>query len=289
VLARDLGDRRGDPAVILVLEIQRRQRIATMGIESGRDQDQLRREAVESRQHCSFHRLAEGLAVGMRPQQRVDDVVGDAVLLGGAGARIERPLMGRGEEQRGVALEHHLRAVAVVDVEIDHRDAPEPVRRARMQRADGDVVEQAEAHRHRGLGMVAGRPHGAERVLRLAADHRIDRRDHGTRRAQRRLAGAGAQAGVGVELMAAGRRHGAQHALHVLLGMREHELAVLGARRLAPLERLEDRVVERGEDGFQALRPLRMPGSRIVVEAGRMGHQKCRHRLLRALLTRAYP
>ena len=73
-------------------------------------------------------------------------------------------------------------------VEIDHRDPREAMHLARPQGPDRDVVEQAEAHGPAGLGMVAGRAHGAERVVGLAGDHRIDRGDDGAGGAQRRLA-----------------------------------------------------------------------------------------------------
>ena len=83
-----------------------------------------------------------------------------------------------------------LGAVAVMDVEIDHGDALIAVRLARVQRADRDVVEQAEAHGARRLGVVAGRPDGAEGVGDLALGDGVDRGDRSARRAQRRLARA---------------------------------------------------------------------------------------------------
>ena len=52
--------------------------------------------------------------------------------------------MRRGVEQGGVVLEHRLRAVAVMDVEIDDRDALQPVHLAGALRRDRDVVEEAE-------------------------------------------------------------------------------------------------------------------------------------------------
>ena len=50
-----------------------------------------------------------------------------------------------------------LRAVAVVDVPVEHEDPLDAVRVERVAGGDGDVGEQAEAHRPRGLGVVAGR------------------------------------------------------------------------------------------------------------------------------------
>ena len=65
-----------------------------------------------------------------------------------------------------IGPEDVLRAVAVMHVEIDDRGALDAVALLRMARGDGGVVEQAEAHRPRGLGMMAGRAHGDEGVAR---------------------------------------------------------------------------------------------------------------------------
>ena len=97
-------------------------------------------------------------------QRHVDDVA-DPGLARRAGAGIKRILVRRGVEQAAVALEGRLRAVAVMDVEIDDRDPGEPVHLARPQRADRGIVEQAKPHRPFGLGMMAGRADGAERVV----------------------------------------------------------------------------------------------------------------------------
>ena len=65
--------------------------------------------------------------------------------------------MHRGEEDRVVVAEDLLGAVAVVDVPIDDRHAPDPELGLRVPRSDRDVVEQAEAHRAAGQRVVAGR------------------------------------------------------------------------------------------------------------------------------------
>jgi len=136
-----------------------------------------------------------------------------------------------------------------------------------VERTDGDVVEQAEAHRHRGLGMVPRRAHGAEGVARLARHHGIHRGDDGASRAQRGLARSRAQRRVGVERMPAGGRHRAHHALHVGLRVDQHQAMVLGARRLAALERAEGRRRQGREHRLEALRALR------VRRCGRSGCQ----------------
>ncbi len=70
-----------------------------------------------------------------------------------------------------VALEEDaLRAVAVMDVDIEHGDAP--VLLPQPLGGDGGVVQEAEAAGHVGIGVMARRP--AERIgLELARQHEI--------------------------------------------------------------------------------------------------------------------
>ena len=115
------------------------------------------------------------------------------------GARIERRLVGRDVERVRVVVEDRLGAVAVMDVEIEDREPRQLVYGARLQGRHRDVVEHAKAHGLHGLGMVAGRPHGAERVPGLARHHRVDRGAGGAGRPQRRLARVRVQHRVGID------------------------------------------------------------------------------------------
>ncbi len=90
--------------------------------------------------------------------------------------------MGRGVEQAFVGFERGLRAVAVMDVEIDDRHPLEAVHVAGPQGADRGVVEQAETHRPIGFGMVPGRAHRAKGIVGLAGDDRVDGGDRPRRR-----------------------------------------------------------------------------------------------------------
>ena len=58
-----------------------------------------------------------------------------------------------------VGPEDVLRAVAVMDVEVDDRDALGAMLRARIEGGDGGVVEQAEAHGAVRFRVMAGRAH----------------------------------------------------------------------------------------------------------------------------------
>ena len=96
---------------------------------------------------------------------------------GAAGAGIERPLVQGGEEDGVVVAKDLLGAVAVVDVEVDDRDTRKAELGLGVAGGDGDVVDEAEAHRAVGERVVPGRPDERERlpVDRLERDPRGQR------------------------------------------------------------------------------------------------------------------
>lgn len=63
----------------------------------------------------------------------------------------------------------------MMDIEIDHGDSLQPPRGAGVRGGDRDVVEQAEAHRTGGLGMVAGGTDSDEGVLDSTGKHLVHR------------------------------------------------------------------------------------------------------------------
>ena len=73
--------------------------------------------------------------------------------------------MDAGEEDVVAAAEDLGGAIAVVDVPVEDEDPLGPELGNRQRRGDGDVVEEAEAHRPRGLGVMAGWPAGTEADL----------------------------------------------------------------------------------------------------------------------------
>ena len=90
------------------------------------------------------------------------------------GPRIQRRLVDRHEQDIGVRVEDVVGAVAVVDVPVDDHHPREPVRSRGAPRGDRDVVEEAEPHPPRGLGVVPGRAQRAHARRRLAAQQRVD-------------------------------------------------------------------------------------------------------------------
>src|SRR5258708_4134796 len=175
-LTASLGQRTNDfggPAKIAFVQAQLRQRVVAVGVEAGGYDDKLRLKSRERRQNHELEGAAEFLAAGSGRKRHVDNVVGNTGFIRPAGARIERRLMSRAVKQVRIAGEHVLRAIAVMDVEIHHRDTLQSVNGPCMQRADSNIVEQAKTHCARGRGMMARRAHGAERILYLPSHHQI--------------------------------------------------------------------------------------------------------------------
>src|SRR5208283_425642 len=148
------------PGKVRLDEIEVTERIEAVAVEAGRDDDEIGREVGDARQDRRFHRLAEGFAPVAGAQGSVYDLIVRASLPDLPRAGKERHLMGRCVHNVPVVPEGVLRAVAVMDVEIDDRDALGAIDRLRVTRGNGRVVEETEAHRHRDFSMMARRARG---------------------------------------------------------------------------------------------------------------------------------
>ena len=185
--------------------------------------------------------------------------------------------MGRAIHHGLVGPENILRAVAVMDVEIDDRGAGKAVLLLRVARGDGGVVEEAEAHRLRRLGMMAGRPRGDEGVDGLVGQDFVDGVDGAAGRAQRRLEAAGRHRGVGVDAHQAFVRRGVADLQHIVHRVAQRDRLERRLRRGNARQRLEFFRFERVLDGAQPLRPFGMAGRRQVLQTGRVGDQQRGH------------
>ena len=203
VLVGERLDLLGDPGVVGLDQAELAELVVAVRVEAGRDEDHLRREAVEAViQFSSISARTSG--------PRVYGGTGTLIMLSPSGTAplygIERMLEDARHQDALVAGDDVLGAVAVVDVEVDDRDALEAAHVERVARGDGDVVEEAEAHRLVARRVMAGRAHRAERVGDVAVDDRVGGGDGGAGGAQHRVQGAGRSDRVGVERAAAGRR-----------------------------------------------------------------------------------
>ena len=133
---------------------------------------------------------------------------------------------------------------------ISTRSAPERV--DRVARGDGHVREQAEAHRARGLGVVAGRAQRGEAHALAAAEERLGQRAGAAGGVQRRVPGAGAERGVEIE-----RRRRARSARapppRARAGAPRSSCSISAAGRLAPLVAQPVALRQGALDGLDAL------------------------------------
>ncbi len=159
--------------------------VLAMRVEAGGDEDHLRPERRAAPAATSTRRCwRTTAAVGVRGHRHVDHVRRRMV---GAAVRIERVLEEADHQHALVVGEDVLGAVAVMDVEVDDRDALEAVHVERAARRDGDVVDEAEAHRARARRVMAGRTGRCRtRCARRRGSPRRSRRRRRRPRARRR-------------------------------------------------------------------------------------------------------
>ncbi len=216
-----------------------------------------------ARRHREVHRRAQAGAV--------------ADLLHPTRAGVERRLVQADVEDSGVVEERGLRAVAVVGVVVDDRDPLALLGECRG--GDGDVGEQAEAHRLARRGVMAWRANGAEGGRRpgLAALQRLDRRQAGTGGERRGRPRSGADARVGVD---ATSTSGDERLEPLHVAARVHTLDLLERRRtrLERHQRVDHVGVTRTlEHRRQPFRPLRVAHAGEVVEVRLVRREEHRH------------
>ncbi len=236
-----------------------------MGVEPGRDQDELGLEGPGQ----GGQELLEGPQVGaVAVAVHQGEVQGAALAraaahgLPGPGAGVEGRLVQGGVEDPVVAAEGVLGAIAVVDVPVHDQHPLEPLDLHQVLGGDGHVVEQAEAHGPLGRGVVAGGAQQGHAVVDPAGQGRVAEVDQRAHRAEGHLIGLGRGAGVRVQGGVAAL--GAGDALHVALGVHQAEFVVAGR----PQGKLQ---------AFAAPRPAghgllqrRQPLGRLAVVAARV-------------------
>ena len=230
---------------------------------------------VQCRQPALDDRGAERVAALAGGERDVDHV-GRRVV--DAAVRVERMLERRHHQHAGIALEDVLGAVAVVDVEVDDRDAFEAVRLEGVRGADGDVVEEAEAHRAAALGVVPGRPHGAERGRALLLQHEVDAEHDGAGGVACRGQRVRVERGVRVEVVQSLLGARGLDLEHVGAVVDARDLIVAGGGRRVVAQVLVD---PRGDhavaDRHQPLRTLGVVRAHLVEQRRRVGDERGGH------------
>ncbi len=275
-LSAELEQLLGDPGEIGLGQANLRQRVPDMGIETDGDEEEVGREIVERRQDATFEGVAENFAAVAWLQRRIEDVA-DAGFAERACTGKERHLMRRAVEQLLIGPERGLRAVAVMHIEIDHGHSLGAVLGARMERSDGDIIEKAEAHGARRLGMVPGGTHRAECVGHISRHDLIDGVERSTCGAERCIPAPRRDHSIRVEpVVIVLRNLGFDH-LNIGLRMQTLDVGETGERCFFPLQHLERWRVERIVNRAQAISTLGVTVAGIVFEAGWVGEKQGRH------------
>ena len=203
-------------------------------------------------------------------------------LLDPAGSRILRELVPTHHHHVVAPVEDVLGAVAVMGIEVGDQH---PLAACRQRRCtDGHVVEQTEAHRRRGGGVMAWGPDHAEGGVQLGGGRpgrlgrqRLDRAQPRARCGERCWQRRRHQRRVGVD-RAASRVGQHADASDVLGTMNQHQLGV-GRRSWLdhPQGALKLRIAERRSGGRQAGGTLRVPTTGVVCGEAIAGDDQHRH------------
>ena len=268
----------GGPDEIRLGQLESPQGIAAMSIEAGRDNYQIGPEGIDGRQDDRAHRLAETVRSIAGPERRIENIP-DAGFGYRAGSWIERHLMRRTIEKVAIRPEDLLGTVAVMDIEVDDRDALGIVAGAGMERCNGGIVEEAEAHGAAGFSVMAGRTYGAEGIRGLAGEYCIAGSGGGSDPAQGGFERARRHPGIGIELLPFPFRirNSSPNRADVVFGMSAGDILILAARGLLAVKFRESRVLQDSIDRPQTIDAFGMAGRRLVLETGRMGEKPRDH------------
>ena len=249
-----------------------------MGIEARGDQDHLRLKSIQRRQPALLEHLSCCGTVAAGSQRHVDHIRRRVL---GAAARIEGMLEKARHQQVVPPLrcaKHILRAVAVVDVEVDYRDSLEPLLLQRVGSGHADVVEYAKAHRAALRCVVAARAHRAERVQYPPSHHLVHRQQPRAGRAPRRSEAVRVHHRIGVELHIT--LHGRILENQVDVGRAVHALEVVRVRkwRLQAQQLLQQPARAHVlVDRCQAGRAFGVASAHLMAQAVRVGDVGCSH------------
>ena len=163
----------------------------------------------------------------------------------------------------------------MMDIEIDYRDPLQPPRGAGVRGGDRDVVEQAEAHRTGGLGMVTRGTDSDEGVLDSTGKHLVHCQ-HSAAGGDGSGAGAAmADRRVGIKLQTVARlRLQGKDRFDIGLGVNARDLLNGCFRRLKADEGRKIAMRQCRQNGPQPLRTFRMTVPGIVIQAVKMGDQR---------------
>ena len=230
----DLHQLRRRPGKIRFDKIETAERIETMRVEAGRDDDQIRAKRVNPGKKPCFHRLPEHCAIVAGGERRIDDIVMLAAFVARAGAGKQRHLMRRGIEDGAVGPENFLGSVAVMHIEIEDRHPFGAMRGLRVACRDSRIVEEAKPHRRGDPSMMAGRTHRDKGIFGAAAHDFIDRRRGGADAMADRVKTLRAHHGVGIEMDSSPRGGRGLDRVNIVRGVNTQDRRAVKSGRIRP-------------------------------------------------------
>jgi len=162
------------PGIVLRLPTQLRQGVIRMGIEPRRDQHQLRLKRLQPRKHLIVISRAHRRPIRPRRQRQVQHLPMRPAFRSRTRPRPQRHLLARHKPHPRLIPQQRLGAIAMMHVEIHHRNAGQPAYVQRVFRRNRHRPEQAKPHRQFGFGMMPRRPR--QHKSPPPAHHRIHRR-----------------------------------------------------------------------------------------------------------------
>jgi hypothetical protein len=272
-------DRSAQHREAVVLDRHGSQRILPVRIEAGGDQHQLGFVGMGDRQQRFGEDRGVVRVAAAGRERRIDREAGaraGARLPLAAGAGIERPLVGADKEQPIGCVKGVLRSVAVVHVPVDAEHARQPAS-VGFRGGDGDVVEEAEAHRARRDCVVPGRADQGEGGAGFAVHDEAHAFRRGSGGEQRGIDRCARDSGVAVE--GAGPPAQAEDGLHVARIVNARQLVQRRLRRIDQLRSPHRVLRQHAQDRAQPLGLFGVPVARVVLDAERVGQQRNGHGL----------
>ena len=271
-------DRSGEIGEVARRQPEVGQRISPMAVEAGRDDHPGGDEGLDGLRQHLVQRRSIGVTRGPWWEGKIDGRAHPwplPRLLEPTGARIERELVHRDVQHPRVRVEGGLRAVAVVGVPIDDDDALASM--GEDGGSDGHVVEQTEAHRPDGGGVMSGRAHGQKGRVGFAAVESLDGLDPGTGGHRRCPPRALARDRVGIEGATAGPTE-PLHGVEVLRRVSGLQLGPGGGPGREGHEEVDQvGLLDPPGDGSQPSRSLGMTDTGVVFQIGGVGTEKDGH------------
>jgi hypothetical protein len=155
-----------------------REWIIPVGIKSGRHQQQARAKSLECGNDLVLKERDVGVLAGSCRKREIqrESLPGPYTsFMTSACPRIEGKLVDADVQNGRIIFEDVLCTVTMVDIPIEDGNPLDAMLMPGMACPDGHAVEEAKSHGFVPLGMVSGRPNGAERGARLAREYGIDR------------------------------------------------------------------------------------------------------------------